>query len=454
MRFFLPLLFAPITMAPLEAQQPVPAPLISSLRLVPGQLVERVTSSLDRAQQYAVYVPSTYRSDGQSPVLLLLDPRGRAMIPMKLAQARAERFGYLALSSYNTLSDGPIEPNIDAMAAMITDVQRFFAVDRSRFYLVGFSGTARASWEFANGMRGTVAGILAFGAGVPPGFKFVQAGFTGPIPFAYYGGAGTSDFNYEEVLSLDDELDRQQMTHRIQFYDGPHAWPPRAVMEDALDWLELQAMRKDLAPRNGPWIDSLFQSTVYRAREVESSGDSYSAYRRYRGIAADFQGVSEISPIVAKVAELEKSAGVRKAMRAQDEMLERNHAFLRRLGRFLQDYRTAKSPPSLEKSLKTLQVAELKKLKADTRDTVAALAAGRLLEHVEVFSSFYEPRDYLDKGDPERALSILQLAEAVRPSQGICQSRAEALEMLKRPEQAANARKCDILAQHPTTDSR
>lgn len=448
MRFPLLLVLSSALITPLQSQEATPAPLVSSMTFRPGQLVERVTSSLDRAQQYAVYLPSNYRTDGKVPVLLLLDPRGRALVPMNLVKVRAERHGYLVLSSYNTQSDGDNQPNLDAMAAMLTDVQRTFAVDRTRFYLVGFSGTARVSWEFAYGLRGTVAGVLGFGAGVTPGFNFAPAGFSGPIPFAFYGGSGTSDFNYEEMLSLDDELDRLGMTHRLQYYDGPHAWPPVHVMEDAIDWMELQAMRKDLAPRNAVWIDSLFTAALARARELESAGESFAAWRQYRNIAADFAGVSPVAPVEARAAELEKSPGVKKAIRAQAEMIERNHAYLRKLGQFLQDYRSAKSPPSLEKSLKTLQVVELKKAKADTRDTLAAMAAGRLLEHVEVFSSFYEPRDYMERGDPARALAMLELAESVSPGPGICQSRAEALEMLKRPEEAAKARECDILA-HP-----
>jgi predicted esterase len=449
-----PLLAAlcPLIALPVLAQEAGPAPVASSIRFVPGQLVERVASSLDRSQHYAVYLPSDYRPDRKWPVLLLLDPRGRALIPMALARESAERHGYLVLSSYNTLSDGSNQPNIDAMAAMLTDAQRLFAVDPVRLYLVGFSGTARVSWEFAFGLRGHVAGIIGFGAGVTPGFKFTQQGISGPIPFVYYGGAGTSDFNYEEMLALDQELDRLAMTHRLQYFDGPHSWPPVRVMKDAIDWMQLQAMRQGLAPKDSAWVDSLFHTEFYRAKASETSGDSYSAFRRYRAIATDFQGVAEVSAVTARVSELEKGAAVRDAIRRQEKMVERNHTYLRKLGRFLEEYRTAKAPPSLDRSLKTLQVAELQKRRADMRDTVAALAAGRLLEHIVVFSSFYEPRDYLEKGDAARALAILALGEAVGPGPGVCYNRARALGMLQRQEEAVHALECWARGAKPRPD--
>lgn len=451
------LLVAVILLLPktLQAQESTPAaPMVSTVRLLPGQLLERVTSSLDRAQQYAVYLPTSYRTDRKWPVLILMDPRGRGMLPLNLVKARAEQLGYLVLSSHNTLSDGSNQPNIDAITAIVTDLQRSFAADMSRLYLVGFSGTARISWDFAFGMRGTIAGILGFGAGVPPGFDFAPAGFSGPIPFVYYGGAGTSDFNYEELISLDDELDRRNVVHRIQYYDSPHAWPPRRVMEDAIDWIELISQKRGTSPRNQPWIDSLLTVAVEHAKALEAAGDSYWAWRRYRAIAIDFDGLTDVRPIAAQAASLEKSSAVKQAIKEQEDLLEKNHAYLRKLGVFLRDYRVSRNLPSVEKALKTLQVAELKRIKANTRDTAAAQAASRLLSHVEAFSSFYEPQDYMALGDPARALAMLDLAQAVRPSRGICEKRAEALEMLKRPEEAAKAKECDILAHPSPTDSR
>ena len=38
-------------------------------------------------------------------------PAGRALVPMQRFQPAAERLGYIVMSSYNTLSDGPAEPN-------------------------------------------------------------------------------------------------------------------------------------------------------------------------------------------------------------------------------------------------------------------------------------------------------------------------------------------------------
>jgi len=222
-----------------------------------GRVVQRIVSSTDTTQRYALYLPSLFTRDRQWPVLFLLDPRGRALIPMQRFQAAAERLGYLALSSYNTLSDGPAQPNYSAMNAMLADVQRSLPVDTRRFYLVGFSGTARFAWELNSQLTGSVAGIIGAGAGVPGGRAWIQSniGKSSPVLF---GTIGTLDPNYEELRAFDAELDVIGTPHHIERFDGGHQWPPAELAARAVEWLELQAMRRGLAPRKQPWIDSLF----------------------------------------------------------------------------------------------------------------------------------------------------------------------------------------------------
>ena len=100
--------------------------------LPPGRVITRMVSRADTSQRYALYLPSSFTRERTWPILFLLDPRGRALIPMQRFQPVAERLGYIAISSYNTLSDGPNQPNYTAMNAMLADVQRSLPVDSRR----------------------------------------------------------------------------------------------------------------------------------------------------------------------------------------------------------------------------------------------------------------------------------------------------------------------------------
>ena len=83
----------------------VPAPSTTLARYPRGEVVRQVISRTDRQQRYAVYLPSRYTSARRWPLLLLMDPRGQALIPLELVRRSAERYGYIVLSSYNTRSD-------------------------------------------------------------------------------------------------------------------------------------------------------------------------------------------------------------------------------------------------------------------------------------------------------------------------------------------------------------
>src|SRR5437879_13735887 len=126
---------------------------LGATQATPGRVQERVVSVTDTAQTFAVYVPPGYSSVRRWPVLFVLDPRGRALLALNLFQDAAARLGWVVMSSYNSLSDGPPEPNVHAMNAMLASAQRL-AIDPARVYLAGFSGTSRVSSEFAGRLRG------------------------------------------------------------------------------------------------------------------------------------------------------------------------------------------------------------------------------------------------------------------------------------------------------------
>src|SRR6266481_1324926 len=208
----------------------------------PGRLEERVRSTTDTSQTFALYLPPGYTTERQWPVLFVLDPRGRALLGLKRFQEGAARLGWVVLSSYNTLSDGPSEPNVAAVNAMLAWAQAHPSLDPTRLYLAGFSGTARAALGFAVALRGHVAGVIAGGGALGFTLGGPETAFARDSTFAYFGSAGTRDFNYEEVLALAERFRTTQVPFRFIPFEGPHSWPPAEVCGDALDWLELRAM--------------------------------------------------------------------------------------------------------------------------------------------------------------------------------------------------------------------
>lgn len=407
-----------------------------------GRVVERVTSRANPRQSYAIYLPSGYREDREWPLLVLLDPRGRALLPLERVRQVADRLGYMVVSSYNSRSDEAVDPNADALNAILDDADRMLALDPRRIYLVGQSGTARVSWLFAAGLPGNVAGVIGIGAGFPGDYRPRARAPGEQRGLAFFGAAGTDDYNFDEMWSLDATLDTLNLPHRITWFDGPHTWPPAPVLTEAVEWMELQAMKSGLKPADAVWIASLLQQRLAGAEALERAGDDYLAWRRYREITLDFRGVGDASGAIAAARRLEQREAVRRMDRHLEALVRTQDAFYDRLGTLLGDFRGAK-PPTLAQALARLDLDELQRRAANPGDSMAAHAAERSLEQLWVYTSFYEPRDYLARGDATRALAVLDLADRVRPGHpDVCYFRAQALSRLGRKGEALTAVEC------------
>ncbi|MGH9868722.1 MAG: hypothetical protein ACREAA_11240 [Candidatus Polarisedimenticolia bacterium] len=381
--------------------------LVSAATPDPASL-ERIACEPDPNQTYAAFLPASYDPHRAHPVVLLMDPRGRAGTPLELFRPGADRLGYILISSYDTSSDGAWEPNEKAVRAMLPDARRRFSIDPKRLYLAGFSGTARAAWDFSVRLRDGVAGVIGFGAGLPSERH--------PLDKAppFFGGAGTTDFNFTELRALDDKLDELGAAHRVVFFEGSHAWPPEGVASAALEWMEVQAMKQGLRPRDEALAGRLLEGRLSRARSLDSAGDAYEALREYRSIARDFEGLAPVADAAARAAALEKDRQARKTKDRMDDLAGRERGFQTRLGTFLGQFHVANPPPTVEETLRTLKVQPLQ-ADAKSSDTMLAQMADRMLSTLFVHVSFYEPMDCLSRKDAARAAAFLAVAETLRP---------------------------------------
>jgi predicted esterase len=386
-------------------------------QLPPGRLVERVSSVADPLQTYALYLPPGYVPDRRWPVLFVLDPRGRALLALRLFQDAASRVGWIVMSSYNTLSDGPPEPNVKAMDAMLRSAQESLSIDPSRLYLAGFSGTARAVLRFAVGLRGHVAGVIAAGGAL--GFELggPETVFARDSAFAYFGAAGSRDFNYEEVLIMGERFGTTHVPYRIAVFDGPHSWPSATLCGEAVEWLELRAMRGGLRATDSAWVHTRLETERGLAAELERRGQWEQALRLNEAIVRDYSPWPAASVASERASALRQSPVVKRHQAEARRLADRDKRQAMDLQKTLAWARSQGKPPTAEALARKLRISKLQEA-VERGDSLQAASASRLLARIFAWLSFYEPRSYIGNRLPGRALPMFQAAVRIGPIKG------------------------------------
>ena len=280
-----------------------------------GQVIDRVTCAADPSQSYALFVPANYTPSRPWPVIFAFDPGGRGRVPVERYQAAAERYGYIVVGSNNSRNGGMEFPRV--LAALTNDVAARLALNPRRVYLAGMSGGARTALGVALASK-EIAGVIASSAGYP------DNNIRKTLSFPLFATAGTEDFNHLEMRKLDRAL---TTPHRLAIFDGGHVWLSSELALQAVEWMELHAMKAGLEPRDDAEIDRMLAARVAAA----GTGSDKDTFRALQAIADDFQGLRDVSAFARRAAELGRDKTVRAALDAERDQDRREEAVLREI---------------------------------------------------------------------------------------------------------------------------
>ena len=391
-----------------------------------GRLIERRVVTEDTTKSYAAYLPPGHHPGRRWPALVLMDPRGRALVPLERFRPAAAALGYVLLSSYDTSSDEATsgEDTREAVEAVLNDALDLFSLDLRRLVPVGFSGTARMAWLLALGAPEVFGAIIGFGGGIAPHVGLLLAAGEAGAP-AFFGGAGTGDFNYGEMWRTDAALERAGSSPALVFFPGRHEWPPADLASAAVEWLEVGAQGRGLALADTAWIRALAERDLDAAEALERGGRAHDAMLRYRRLLATFEpaagiaGEALMASARAAARRLAESREVRKTTASLEEWLRweaGRHRALEAVASRLEDPRI----PSVRDLARTLDLDAVRR-QAASPDTLAAQAARRILAGYLARARFYLPRHHLARGDAPRAIRSMELAHAIAPdSRAVC----------------------------------
>jgi predicted esterase len=280
-------------------------------KLRPGELTREVRCAANAEQSYALYLPKNYTPSRLWPVVYAFDPAARGSVPLELMKEAAETYGFVLAGSNNS-RNGPRKLEGEAAQAVVQDIHARLAIDNRRSYFAGFSGGARVAAAIAQGCQ-CAAGVLLSGAGFPQGTQPSRE-----AAFPVFAAVGTYDFNYVEMVQLGEKLQGLGSPHFLRTFEGPHQWAPAAVMDEALAWFRLLAMKDGREPLDAAFVAAQASQAAERARALEQSGDLYAAWKEYRQEEQTFSGLIDNSALRARAEALEKEKAVRDGAKREE----------------------------------------------------------------------------------------------------------------------------------------
>lgn len=410
--------------------------------LRPGGFAARLTSKHDSAFHYAAFLPPGYRRSAPAPLLILMDPRGRAMEPMTRTRRIASRVGWIVLSSYETASDDSTAPNAAAVNAMLADAQAMLNIDGKRIYFAGFSGLARASWQFAEAVTAGAAGIIAAGAAGPPDALWKLSHREAP-KYDVVLAAGFEDFNFEEVRYEYARLADLGAAVRFEPFAGPHEWPTEDVMSSAIAWLDARTALRAQGRRPLIAAESLYTADTLRARQLEVERRTGEAADAWTRTAVAWRGMVDITATTRRAAELAKDTAVvswRQTRTGLDAVYDEwNAAMFATFGELHDAWR-----PDAKWLRKQLELDSLTRWAATSTDSVRAAWATRRINLIFSQLARYQPDALLADRRSRGALAALALARQLNPSvsAALCAREAKAYDQMKDKTRADAARAC------------
>jgi predicted esterase len=374
-----------------------------------GQVVDVVECLSAPEQSYALYLPSGYGEERKWPIIYFFDPGGRGSVPVKLFKDAAETFGFILVGSNNS-RNGPWEVVFQAAREFWRDTHARFSIDDSRIYAGGFSGGARAAFGMGKMVPVRLAGVIGCGAGLP---EWLTPADVAAIP--WFGTVGLRDFNFREVQELDSELGLLGSQRHLETFLGTHNWPPAELTVIALEWLELQAMKRQLRPMDEALLAGWQESALARARRMEAAGETGQAYLEYLKIARDFDPFPAATTARERASLLENSQTVKKHLRTEKS---RENEYAAKLEQMKSVYARLAGPlrePGLgRKIIAQLKIASLKKDADKPGSGPDSIVASRLLH--ELFLQAAKDGDkHLEARDGPRAVLAFQVLSEIRP---------------------------------------
>jgi predicted esterase len=372
-----------------------------------GIIVDTIRCKSNPKFSYALYLPSNYSDNIKWPVIFVFDPGARGKVGVSGFVQAAEKLGFIIVGSNNSRNQLPGNELSQAIDYFFQDVEDRFSIDKERIYTSGFSGGSRVASMVAL-QNNTISGVIGCGAGFPS-----ENAFRNTPSFSYIGLVGNRDMNYIEMCDLAKKMNSLGMNIELRIFDGGHSWPPSDLLQEAVEWMELQAMKKGTKINSPSFINAQFKKYRNKAILLLKNGKLTESAQALEYLIKDFPDNNSSWKPEETLDSLKKSSGYNKAVRNWNKYRARELEIQNNLiSGVLIQVRAESMPDSIRKSVSN-QIRMLRNLDA-SRDSNNQLIASRVLMLLNSVC-FETGRNYVDLKKFKAASICYQVESMIDP---------------------------------------
>lgn len=276
--------------------------------------IKQVKCKKDTGQSYAFYSPISKGKSALLPVIICFDPHGIGHNPIDSLKISAEKYGYMLVGSNNSRNGAN---NISYIVnTLFDDVLTNCPVEKNRIYVCGFSGGARIAFSVSLAFP-EIKGAICCGAGLA---DYNPEMLTRKLN--YYGLVGNQDFNYLEVINSLKFNNPGKLNMIVESFNGKHAWPPAKLLDKAVKWMQLEAMKSSTIKKDKNLIEATYSEVLKNADELMKRKRVIEALQEYQNGKTMLDGLCSLKKFIAASDKISQSAEYKNTVNQEYKIIE------------------------------------------------------------------------------------------------------------------------------------
>ena len=277
-----------------------------------GKIIDTVLVDKNTNESFSLYLPKIYDPSKLNPVVFIFEPMARGKTGIFPFIKASEEYGYILICS-NDSKNGPYDKNYEIANKLFNKVFSTFNIDEKRIYTSGFSGGSRLASSIAI-LTNQIQGVIACGAG----FESKDGIVATRQNFSYAAIVGDRDMNYQEMINTKNFLNKFKVSNELFIFDIKHQWPTQDQILKAFDWLQLEAIEKNILPVENEQIKKIYTTFYNSAKQYQMDDEIVLTHDEYRRIMRNFRRYYNLDSIEYSMDELSKS----KLYKTEKKLLE------------------------------------------------------------------------------------------------------------------------------------